>query len=142
MSISQAQVTNRSYHEVGQNPNEKPVIDDLTAQPSTSSSQEMSPDIYDPTAQPCTSSSQQESTLNTMDTSLQNTTAIISNTSALLKSPEEIRPYPKALPRKKKGGRKPGRTRILTDTPEKEAIEAEYNMRKEKKTNKDKKTPG
>ncbi|KAI4455717.1 hypothetical protein MML48_9g00017989 [Holotrichia oblita] len=67
-----------------------------------------------------------------METSLKNTT-IPNTTSASFKSPEEVRPYPKALPRKKKGGRKPGRTRILTDTSEKEAIDAEYNMREEKK---------
>lgn len=67
-----------------------------------------------------------------METSLKNTTTIPSPKSAF-KSPEEVRPYPKALPRKKKGGRKPGRTRILTDTPEKEANEAEYNTREEKK---------
>ncbi|CAH2015295.1 unnamed protein product [Acanthoscelides obtectus] len=65
---------------------------------------------------------------------LENGSTTIQNiTSGLLKSPEEVRPYPKALPRLNKGGRKPGRTRILTDTPEKEAIEAEYNMREEKK---------
>lgn len=41
-----------------------------------------------------------------------------------LLSPEEVVPYPKAGPRKTaKGGRKPGRTRILTDTPEKEEVE-------------------
>lgn len=38
-------------------------------------------------------------------------------------SPEYVRPYPKALPRKRKQvGRKPGRTRILTDTPKKTEI--------------------
>lgn len=37
-------------------------------------------------------------------------------------TPEQVRPYPKAPPRKmtgNRGGRKPGRCRILTDTPEK-----------------------
>ncbi|KAK4883237.1 hypothetical protein RN001_006556 [Aquatica leii] len=66
-----------------------------------------------------------------METSL---TTIQSTSSASFKSPEEVRPYPKALPRKRKGGRNPGRTRILTDTPEKEAIEVEYDAREEKKT--------
>lgn len=39
-------------------------------------------------------------------------------------SPQDIRPYPKAAPRKVSNrGRRKGRTIILTDTPEKEAIE-------------------
>ena len=43
-------------------------------------------------------------------------------------SPVDIRPYPKAEKCKlSKGGRKKGRTRILTDTPEKEAIEKEMD---------------
>ena len=38
-------------------------------------------------------------------------------------SPEHIRPFPKACPRKGvRRGRQPGRTRVLTDTPEKDAI--------------------
>ncbi|XP_072022943.1 uncharacterized protein [Amphiura filiformis] len=45
-------------------------------------------------------------------------------------SPEVIRPFQKAAPRKRKGGRKLGRTRILTDTPEKMEIEAAANKRK------------
>ncbi|XP_030767040.1 uncharacterized protein LOC115890832 [Sitophilus oryzae] len=110
LDFAGAEVTNRPYQEVGQNPEEEPVIDD-------------------PIAQPGTSSSQLEPTFNTME----NTTTIQSTPSAPFKSPEEVRPYPKALPRKKKGGRKLGRTRILTDTPEKQAIEAEFNSREEKK---------
>lgn len=39
-----------------------------------------------------------------------------SKASDLIKSPEEIRPFPKALPRKKKGRKNLGKTRILTDT--------------------------
>lgn len=49
-------------------------------------------------------------------------------------TPEAIRPYPKAGPRKIcTKGRKKGRTRILTDTPEKLAIENELKIRQEKK---------
>ena len=43
---------------------------------------------------------------------------------AFIKSPEMIRPFPKAQPRKKTSrGRKRGKTRILTDTPEKRELE-------------------
>lgn len=46
------------------------------------------------------------------------------STKPLLLSPDEVIPYPKAAPRKtNRGGRRPGRTRILTDTPEKEDVE-------------------
>ncbi|KAL0830140.1 hypothetical protein ABMA28_003597 [Loxostege sticticalis] len=49
-------------------------------------------------------------------------------------SPEMIRPHPKAGARKTiKKGRKKGATKILTDTPEKEAIEKEHREREEKK---------
>lgn len=45
-------------------------------------------------------------------------------------SPEMIRPFPKAPPRKESGrGRKKGKSRILTDTPEKNEIEAAYLQR-------------
>lgn len=37
-------------------------------------------------------------------------------------TPEMLRPYPKALPRKKLSGRPRGKSRILTDTPEKKEI--------------------
>lgn len=47
---------------------------------------------------------------------------------------EMIRPYPKAAPRKTKGGRKKGKTRILTETPEKNQIEAEFLERQAKKS--------
>ena len=60
-----------------------------------------------------------------------------SHTSAL--SPADIRPYPKAEPRKSglsKNGRKKGRTRILTDSPEKREIELQTNKRKQKTTRK------
>jgi hypothetical protein len=52
-------------------------------------------------------------------------------------TPEQVRPYPKAAPRKmtgpKRGGRKPGRCRILTDTPEKLEIVAEIKEKEAKK---------
>lgn len=49
-------------------------------------------------------------------------------------SPEVIRPYPKAGPRKTiTKGRKKGSTKILTDTPEKIAIENESREREQKK---------
>jgi hypothetical protein len=56
-------------------------------------------------------------------------------------SPEMVRPLPKAEPRKKKQcGRKPGRSRMLTDTPEKEAVEeaarVKLNKIKEKENKK------
>ncbi|KAB0800104.1 hypothetical protein PPYR_07984 [Photinus pyralis] len=63
------------------------------------------------------------------------------STSQIL-SPEDVIPYPKAPPRKLiKVGRKPGRTRILTDTPEKEEIEerskrkVKFNLMEGKKEN-------
>lgn len=46
---------------------------------------------------------------------------VVSNN--LMDSLEKIRPYPKAERKiKKKGGRKPGRFRVLTDTPEKKPL--------------------
>lgn len=56
------------------------------------------------------------------------------NRSNAFVSTEVIRPYPKAGPRKGvTKGRKKGCTRILTDTPEKLAIESELDARKRKK---------
>jgi hypothetical protein len=46
-------------------------------------------------------------------------------------SPEQIRPYPKAAPRKQTGRRK-GKTRILTDTPVKAELEQEALKRRAK----------
>jgi hypothetical protein len=52
-------------------------------------------------------------------------------------SPADIRPYPKAEKRKlSKRGRKKGRTRILTDSPEKEAIEKEIEEKLKRKVKK------
>lgn len=49
-------------------------------------------------------------------------------------SPEFIRPFPKAKPRKfgSRGGKRPGRCRILTDTPEKQEIEEQEAIKNRK----------
>jgi len=44
-------------------------------------------------------------------------------------TPESLRPHPKAGPRKKNGGRKKGKTLILSDTPVKAQIEVELKNR-------------
>lgn len=55
----------------------------------------------------------------------------------LIKTPEEIKPFPKAPPRKKQGtGRKPIKTKILTDTPNMEEIKQEHEKRLERKNRK------
>ncbi|KAK9717052.1 hypothetical protein QE152_g24398 [Popillia japonica] len=46
--------------------------------------------------------------------------------STLTTTPQEIGPYPKATPRKQKAERKPDKTTIVTDTPEKLALKEEY----------------
>ena len=52
-------------------------------------------------------------------------------------TPEAIRPFPKAGPRKtSRGGRKPGRCRILTDTPEKYELEMQREVRAKKTSKK------
>lgn len=49
-------------------------------------------------------------------------------------TPEDIMPYPKYIPKgKQRQGRKKRRSRILTDTPEKDALIAELKEKKEKK---------
>ncbi|CAH1636479.1 unnamed protein product [Spodoptera littoralis] len=48
-------------------------------------------------------------------------------------TPEAIRPFPKAIPRTGRKGRKKGSSRILTDTPEKCAVEAAYLDRMKRK---------
>ncbi|KAJ8911107.1 hypothetical protein NQ315_003369 [Exocentrus adspersus] len=55
-------------------------------------------------------------------------------TSTLI-TPEKILPFPKAAPRLKSGGRKHGKSRIITQTPEKNEIEVEQLSRKRKKEN-------
>lgn len=50
------------------------------------------------------------------------------------RTPEQIRPFPKAAARKStNGGRKRATTRILTDTPVKDAIQNELRVRSERK---------
>ena len=61
--------------------------------------------------------------------------------STSLLSPEDIHPFKKAAPRKKTGGRKPGRTRILTSTPVRKEIAEEAGKRDLKKTTASKKKP-
>lgn len=57
-------------------------------------------------------------------------------------SPKEIVPYPKAPPRKTKGGRKRGSTKIITDTPERNALLAEIVEREKKKRKEPVPVPG
>ncbi|KAK9687144.1 hypothetical protein QE152_g36662 [Popillia japonica] len=61
-----------------------------------------------------------------------NSPSVESLKSTLIRTPQEVRPYPKAAPRKQKAGRKPGKTRIVTDTPEKFALEEKYKKRYQK----------
>lgn len=57
----------------------------------------------------------------------------------IIVSPEVVRPYPKALPRSIKGGRKRAKSTILTATPEKQEIEKNLLERAERKKNKEEK---
>lgn len=57
----------------------------------------------------------------------------------LLKSPEIVRPFPKAPPRKNiKAKNRKGKTRVLTDTPEKQELELAAKKRKKAVTKKKK----
>ena len=47
-------------------------------------------------------------------------------------TPERIRPFPKAAPRKNTGQRKKRKSTVLTDTPEKIALEAAFELKKMK----------
>lgn len=51
-------------------------------------------------------------------------------------TPEILRPFPKAPMRKKTGGRPRGKSRILTDTPEKEELERKRDLKAAKKVTK------
>lgn len=52
----------------------------------------------------------------------------------IIKTPEDIKPFPKAPPRKKRmTERKPIKTKILTDTPNMEEIKQEHEKRQERK---------
>lgn len=60
------------------------------------------------------------------------------NGSICSSTPEQVRPYPKAAPRKSKGGgRQPGKCRVLTDTPEKLELLATQAAKEAKKTAKE-----
>lgn len=54
--------------------------------------------------------------------------------SSSFKSPEELFGFPKAQPRKKVLIKKKGRSKIVTDTPEKTIIEEQYNEKKRKES--------
>ncbi|KAG5881318.1 hypothetical protein JTB14_025703 [Gonioctena quinquepunctata] len=54
------------------------------------------------------------------------------STSKAIFSPEVVRPFPKALPRKTSNKRKSRKSAIHTDTPEKNTIQEEYDLKKKK----------
>lgn len=57
------------------------------------------------------------------------------NLASTAKTPEEVRPFPKAPPRSENSlskGRKRGRCRVITETPEKQELEAEREEREKK----------
>lgn len=65
-------------------------------------------------------------------------TTSAANGSVCSLTPEQVRPYPKAAPRKSKGGgRQPGKCRVLTDTPEKLELLATQAAKEAKKTAKE-----
>lgn len=101
----------------------------------------LQPDIGSPQEQPSTSSSALDvsailpniAEIESPSTPVKQTNNTISDLHKFI-SPEEIAPFPKAAPRKTtKGGRKPGKTRILTDTPEREEILLEKKKKMLKK---------
>jgi hypothetical protein len=55
-----------------------------------------------------------------------------------MRSPEQIRPFPKALSRKSTTNRRQRKSRILTKTPIKAALDAELMARAQKKSSKSK----
>lgn len=69
------------------------------------------------------------------------TSSFCSTSSEVHVTPQQIRPYPKSAARKiiNKRGRKPGKCRIVTDTPEKAEIELMHEMRQNKKKAQEKK---
>lgn len=64
------------------------------------------------------------------------TSEYIPGPSCSYKTPEEIKPLPQAPPRKQQIGRKPVRTKILTDTPNMEEIKNEHEKRDEQRNKK------
>lgn len=104
---------------------DRPIIEpSLNKHSASSKVQEDEP--FNTIDEPSTSTSHQDE-ICTTDVSMSDTSIFL--------TPEEIRPFPKAAARKnsKRGGRKPGRCRILTDTPEKSEIEELANIRQQKK---------
>ncbi|CAD6230309.1 GSCOCG00006748001-RA-CDS [Cotesia congregata] len=96
--------------------NDSTVTGQLDATDSAATSQ---PDISHPTA-----------------TSQSSTMAVVSTP---VFSPEVVRPYPKAGPRKmSRAGRRKRKSAVLTDTPEKNALEEEQSKKKVKKVEKPK----
>lgn len=68
-----------------------------------------------------------------LDASCSSTAAVSKQNQVGFKSPEDIKPFPKASPRKnKRKGRKRGETKILTDTPTRTKIIQELQERRQK----------
>lgn len=80
---------------------------------------------------PCNSGSHLDGDTVTLETNLtpQQMSPTANDRIGLVVTPEEIRPFPKAGQRKSTGGRKKGKTLILTNTPVKKQIELEAHMR-------------
>lgn len=68
------------------------------------------------------------------DDTIPSTSLMDSDFPSQLVTPEQLRPFPKAGPRKGRGGRNRIKSRILTDTPVKAEIEQRHSMKKMKKT--------
>lgn len=68
------------------------------------------------------------------NSSIPSTSSMNSHFPVQLVTPEQLRPFPKAGPRKGRGGRNRTKSRILTDTPVKAEIEKKHNLKKTKKT--------
>jgi hypothetical protein len=82
----------------------------------------------EPSVQSAQTLSLQSTTSSQCEPSLPITPRRQNNTTTIV-TPTDIRPYPKAAPRKTAGGKKKGSTRILTDTPVKQALESEIQER-------------
>ncbi|KAJ8949250.1 hypothetical protein NQ318_022763 [Aromia moschata] len=83
-----------------------------------------SPNIHTPSTSPSTNILSASSVTLTLPAS--------PGTSTTVFSPEIVRPLPKAPPRKRAGKRNSRKSAIYTDTPEKDAIEQEYEAKKKK----------
>ncbi|KAG8280879.1 hypothetical protein J6590_108238 [Homalodisca vitripennis] len=97
------------------------------------------PGLMGPTTRPTLDTTSSDLLENRPSTSGTNISNEAQPTKSVKLTPEQVRPYPKAPPRKmtgKRGGRKPGRCRILTDTPEKLEIMAIKQEKVSKKAGK------